>query len=108
MVSAFDLLASVPPTESGGPLAKNRLAYQSDWTFCLLLSLHLRGDDYVVICDYHDDVVVIDKSNITPILDFYQLKTDSKGTWNLRRLVSRKYRWFPRNNPHFQNYIHST
>ncbi|MHB9133898.1 MAG: dsDNA nuclease domain-containing protein [Armatimonadota bacterium] len=90
MASAIDLLASIPPDETGGPTAKNRLDYQSDWTFCLLIRLHLQGKNYVVVCDYHDDVVVLDQSIASPTLDFYQVKTDTTKSWTINRLVKRK------------------
>jgi hypothetical protein len=51
MASALDKLIATPPQEYGGSRASNRFAYQRDWTFCLLLKLHLGTDDYLVVCE---------------------------------------------------------
>ena len=79
-------LASIPPAESGGKIAINRLSYQNDWVFCLLLRLHQQVKDYVIICEHHDDVVVSDESCDKPTLHFYQVKTDAAKPFTLARL----------------------
>lgn len=77
------------PTERGGPRASNRLDFQKNWTLCHLLELHERGGDYVLVCDYHDDVVVLEpRDGGDGVLHFSQVKSASKQ-WTLAALLKR-------------------
>ncbi len=90
MTKAIDYLAAIPPTEYGGANAITGFAYQYSWTVCKLIELHKTADDYVVICDYHDDVVVLEGGISSEKVDFYQVKTTQKQPWTLNRLVRQK------------------
>jgi len=82
-------LSSVHPDETGGPNASNRLDFQKNWTIRLLVSRHSSPGDYVLICDYHDDVVVVEREASTGDLHFYQVKSRKTGTWTVSRLIAR-------------------
>lgn len=87
MPTALEQIAACKPAETGGSRASNRLAYQRNWTFSLLLRLHESDDDYLVLCDYHDDVVVLRPSQPPPSVEFFQIKTDAKEKWTVARLL---------------------
>lgn len=80
-----------PPRENSGSRTSNRYDFQKDWTICRILELHIQSQSYLVICDYHEDVVVLNGEDETADLaDFYQIKTDSKGgKWTLRALLKK-------------------
>lgn len=90
MDTALNFLVSNLPSEFGGQRSSNRLSFQRDWTLCLLLQLHLSGKDYLVVCDYHDDVIVLDQPDTTAKIHFYQVKTDLKKRWKIADLLRRK------------------
>ena len=90
MNPAMTLLAATQPSDLGGARAANRLHYQRDWVLCKILELHEAGRDYLVVCDYHDDVLVLDASASCSQVDFYQIKTKQKGQLTLNRLLKRK------------------
>lgn len=90
MASVLDTLVGNPPTEFGGQRATNRLNYQKDWTFSLLLKLHVEQQDYLVICDYHDDVLVLNGSTNPTRIDFYQIKSSQKKTWSITALLAQE------------------
>lgn len=90
MSTALDALVGAPPIEFGGSRNDNRSKYQKDWTFCLLLKLHVSNNDYLVVCDYHDDVLVLDSSTAPKSVDFYQIKTKQSGHWTLSDLIYQK------------------
>ena len=69
-----DQLAS-RPRESGGTCASNRIDYQKDWAVCQLLELHETRDDYALVVERHDDVVVLDSPTSPKRADFSQIKT---------------------------------
>lgn len=90
MATALDALISTAPAEFGGQRATNRLLYQRDWTFSLLLKLHLAQEDYLVVCDYHDDVLLLNGSVNPDRIDFFQIKTSSRKTWSITSLLAQE------------------
>lgn len=89
MTNALDRVVAIKPTEFGGQRASNRLGFQRDWTLCLLLRLHVSQSDYLVVCDYHDDVLVMDNAVAPSKIDFYQVKSATTA-WTIAGLLSRK------------------
>lgn len=54
------------------------------------MKLHRTGQDYLVLFDYHDDVVVLDSSSNPTAIDFYQIKTKKTGNWTATLLLKRE------------------
>lgn len=80
-------LMSLPQGEIGGIVASDRFDYQKDWTLCKLLELHDSGADYVIICEFHEDVSIVDHPSDPTQVTFYQIKTDESKKWTVARLV---------------------
>lgn len=78
------------PRETSGTSSSNRFDYQQDWAICKLLELFKSGNDFLMLLDYHDDVVVLDSESNPQSMGFYQLKTKDSGNWTLNALVKRK------------------
>ncbi|MGV3581644.1 MAG: dsDNA nuclease domain-containing protein [Methylophilus sp.] len=76
-----------PVRESAGSLASNRFDYQKNWSLCQLLELHSNFTDYLMVFEYHDDVVVFDSEDSPQKADFYQVKTKSSGSWTINSLI---------------------
>lgn len=89
MPSFFDEFIAREPRERSGTRAANRFDFQMSWAFCLLIDLEAQNRDYIVVLDYHDDVVVFDSESSPTKADFYQIKTDSQKNWTLTDLLSR-------------------
>jgi hypothetical protein len=83
----FTDFISKKPREQSGARSANRFDYQLSWAFCLLLDLEAGKGDYLVVLDYHDDVVVFDSESSPTCADFYQVKSDTKNKWTLTRLL---------------------
>lgn len=88
MATALDALVGTPPGEFGGQRATNRLNYQRDWTFTLLLKLHLDQEDYLVVCDYHDDVLLLNGSTSPTRIDCFQIKSSQRKSWSIASLLA--------------------
>jgi hypothetical protein len=56
---------------------------------CKILELHSSGKPYLVLCDYHEDVVILDDEIDPDSADFYQIKTLKDSYWTLTILMSR-------------------
>lgn len=90
MATTLDALVGTPPEEFGGQRATNRLNYQRDWTFCLLLKLHLGQEDYLIVCDYHDDLLLLNGSVSPTKIDAFQVKSSQKKSWSVASLLAQE------------------
>ena len=80
-------LVSIKPRETAGSRSSNRFDYQQDYAIFCLLDLHTKGEDYRILLDYHDDIVILFPSDNPEDLHFYQVKTDKTSNWTIRRLT---------------------
>jgi len=87
-----ETLVLVNRREKAGSTGANRYDYQKDWTVGKILELHSGGTDYCILCDYHEDVVVLDSETNPSDSTFIQIKTQKeKKPWSADSLVrSRK------------------
>lgn len=83
-----DELLSFNPEQSGSVTA-DRFDYQRNWAICKLLDLHKKGDDYVMVFEYHDDISVVDSPTNPQRISFYQVKTLKSGTYSISKLIKR-------------------
>ena len=90
MDSSLISLVSRPPSETSGARTSSRYDYQKNWTICKLAELHLKGSDYLIVCDYHDDVIVIDDLETLPIVTFVQVKSTKAATFILSKILNSK------------------
>ncbi len=78
------------PREVSGSSSSNRFQFQKDWAICKLIEMQLSNEEYVVIMDFHDDVLIIDSDVNPQLAKFYQLKTKADGHWTLQNLIACK------------------
>lgn len=91
-MSSLDQLASVKPMENAGASSSNRFEYQINWGLHRLLQLEEAHEDYVMILDYHDDIVVCNSDNQENYIDFYQIKTRTNSHWGIKQLCEVKHK----------------
>lgn len=89
-MSSLDKLASILPKENAGASSSNRFEYQINWGLHRLLQLEDANEDYVMILDYHDDIVVCNSDSSEDYIDFYQIKTKTNSNWGIRNLCDNK------------------
>ncbi len=82
-------LVSSKPSENSGSRSGNRFDFQRDWALVKILELHENNNDYIVILDYHDDILILDSETDPKNINFYQLKTRSKNI-TVNTLIERK------------------
>lgn len=81
-------LGSAKPRETSGSRTSNRFDFQKDWAICELLRLHLNENEYLLILDYHEDVVVLNSESEPDSVKFYQLKSLKSGDWSVASLCN--------------------
>lgn len=52
--------------------------------------LHAKPEDYVILLDHHEDVVVLDSATNPTRVRAFQVKTKDKGNWTIGALLKRK------------------
>lgn len=78
-----------PPRETSGSRSANRFDFQKNWIICRILDLHLNDKAYLIVCDYHEDVVQFDKEIDPSSVSYYQIKTLTAKNWTVSALLSR-------------------
>lgn len=81
-------IAEQRPRENSGSRSSNRFDYQKDWAIVKLLELHKTGQDYLLVMDYYDDIIVLDSEVDPKKMEFFQIKT-SGTNWTLPKLLKR-------------------
>ena len=80
------IFSEKPVRETSGPRSANRFDYQKNWSLCELLALHAKTEDYLMVFEHHEDVVIFDSSSSPSSAIFYQIKTKSPGNWTVGAL----------------------
>jgi len=78
-----------PTRERSGSIASNRFSFQQNWSLCKLISMEQSGDDYVLIFEHDDDLMILDSEVDPKNIDFYQVKTKALGNWKISDLVKK-------------------
>ena len=56
-----EIVENIPDDNSGSPVS-NRYGYQKNWAIYKLLELENLGKDYMILMDYHEDIMILDSS----------------------------------------------
>lgn len=72
MLSVF---SSKKPRETAGARTSNAYDFQKSWALCELIQRHLDGADYLMVFDFHEDVVVFDGEVAPRRSEFFQIKS---------------------------------
>lgn len=86
----LDSFAQQRPRESSGASSSNRFDYQKNWAFCELIDLQLRGEDYLMVFEHHEDIVVLNSEFSPSSAKFYQVKSKKTGNWTVNALIKNK------------------
>lgn len=73
-----DKLISTPKREDAGGPTSNRFTFQHSWAMQKLLELVATQNDFVLVMEFFDDVIILDSSTNPQMIDFYQIKTNTK------------------------------
>ena len=79
--TATQQMIEFPPDDNSGSSSSNRFAYQKNWALYKMLELEQLGRDYMIVMDYHEDIVIIDTCIKENNIDFYQVKTKKGDYW---------------------------
>ena len=83
-----DRIVSTRPRENSGSVSSSRFDYQKDWSLCKLIDTHTTSTDYIVIFDWHEDLLIMDSETTPNKISFYQIKGKKSGNWSATSLLS--------------------
>lgn len=86
-VNLIEQLFTKIPRENSGASSANRFQFQLDWALSKTLELYEEKAEFIIILDFHDDILIIDSERNPTKADFYQVKTKDRGMWNLRSVI---------------------
>lgn len=89
MSNFLDVFSKALPRETAGARSANRFDYQKSWALCELLELHHTRQDYLLVFEHHEDIVVLDSSVNPQSAKFYQVKTKTNSNWTLNNLCKK-------------------
>ncbi|ACU60972.1 DUF4297 domain-containing protein [Chitinophaga pinensis] len=85
--SLKDKIPILIPRENSGSNSSSRFDYQKDWSLCRLIELHQCSQDYLLIFDWHEDLVLMDSGENPRKVEFYQIKGKKSGNWTINSLI---------------------
>ncbi|MGZ4160042.1 MAG: dsDNA nuclease domain-containing protein [Neobacillus sp.] len=80
-------LVLVKPLENSGSRSSNRFTFQKDWALIKTLELYKSDRDFLIIMDYHDDILVVDNKKTSKMISVYQVKTKRAANWTDKALM---------------------
>lgn len=78
------------PRETSGSKTQRKFDYQKNWAICKLIELYnSQKDNFVLVLEYHDDIILLDSQENPSKIEFFQIKTKDKGNWTLGTLFKK-------------------
>ena len=71
-------LLKIPERENAGARSSNRFTFQQVWAFDYMLKVVEEDRDFVLFMEFHDDIIVLSKTDKDEYIEFFQIKTDDK------------------------------
>jgi Cap4 dsDNA endonuclease len=90
MTNLLTAVSSAKPREKAGANTMARYGFQVHASILKMLELHESGNDYRAVFDHFDDLMVFDKSDLPENVDFYQIKSQSEGSWSLKHMTRKQ------------------
>ena len=90
MKEAIRQIIELKPDDNSGSTISNRYGYQKNWAMMKMLELERKGRDYMIVFDYHEDIMVIDSLADDPQIDFFQVKSLRGDYWLMSDLYNAK------------------
>ena len=95
MTNLLKAVTAAKPREKSGAHTMARYGFQVHASILKILELHQSGTDYRAVFDHFDDLMVFDKADQPDKVDFYQIKSQSTGSWSLKDMTKKKGKGAP-------------
>ena len=83
-----DKIVDTKPREKAGSTSGSRFDYQKDWSLCKLIECHETQSDYVIVFDWHEDLLIMNSEHNPEKVSFFQIKGKKSGNWTIAKLIT--------------------
>lgn len=73
-------LLKIPERENAGARSSNRFSFQQVWAFDYMLKVVEADTDFILFMEFHDDIIVLSRTEQDEYVEFFQIKTDDKDS----------------------------
>jgi hypothetical protein len=73
--------------EKAGSDSYNRYEYQMHWAMYHMMKKFQNGEEFIIFCEFHDDIAETPNHNSPKCIEFFQIKTKTKGNFTLNELL---------------------
>lgn len=80
-INLLNAVEHSPLRETIGADTQNRFSYQNNHVLRTILETFPKCDDFVMVCEAHDDFALIARDSTTSFMTLYQVKTKDTGHW---------------------------
>ncbi len=95
-MSIINKILTVPQRENAGSRTSNRFNYQQVWAFNRMLELLKQDKNFILLMEFHDDIIILDCSTENEMIDFYQIKTNTtKGRFITTTFITKDGNKYP-------------
>lgn len=86
-MSLINQILTKRPRETSGSKTSRKYTFQKDLSLFLLIELHEKANNYAILFDFHDDLIILDSDTNPENIDFYQIKSNDRSTWSINSLI---------------------
>lgn len=83
-------LLKIPERENAGARSSNRFSFQQVWAFDYMLKIIDADSDFFLFMEFHDDIIVLSKTEQEEYIEFFKLKRMIRIADTLHHLLLRK------------------
>lgn len=84
-------ILSEPQRETAGASTFGKYEFQFHWALCKIIKKHKKSEDYALLIEYHEDVVIANSLDGNQAkFDFYQVKNKSGSHYTVASLTKRE------------------
>lgn len=85
----MEVILSRELREKAGSDSYNRYEYQVGWSVLHMINHYKEKRDFMIFCEFHDDMSEVNASSDLKKMNFYQVKTKSKGNFTFNTLFNK-------------------
>lgn len=85
----MQLILNTPLREQAGSMSYNRFEYQTTWSLQQMIKKYNTQEQFLIFCEFHDDVAEMEDCTKNDKMIFYQVKTKSSGNFTFKKVFQK-------------------
>lgn len=80
-LNLLSTIAEAIPEERGGSIGSSGYDFQKTWGVAKIIELAEKGEEFLLVFDYHEDTILLDGIEEPEKIVFFQIKQKETGNW---------------------------